>query len=107
MMESQLCGTRSHFLSERPNFGPRQIRETPDFVVGARIYECHKGEKGISRQLMEVVAVHEDTVTLKYLDGIAKGLETKDSLIDFNIFPYTNGEWNRSNWFERVEGNLE
>ena len=91
------------FVSSRPDFGPKQIKESTDLVLGQHIYECHRGEKRISRTLLEVVSLPGEFILCEYLDGVAVGVETRCWYADFNIFPYYDDRWNHSNWLERVE----
>ncbi len=89
---------------ERPNFGPKQIRDPDKLWVGRKVVEVE-----LSGQYKKVITIekapYQDEEGNWWINVSWKSKEERyeemSSLSDHNVKPYDNGMWNRTNCFKR------
>lgn len=77
----------SPLVSERPNFGPRQVRDVVQLTPGLSVAD----NRGNNYTVVEVKGVW---ITVLNVHGRQENI----SLADKSIVPYDNGHWNGINY---------
>lgn len=93
----------------RPDFGPRQVREREKLQVGMYVV-VHDGPKATIR--VKITSLYQSGNGSWWIRGISEHITSappfehivvERSLADCGVVPYTNRMWNPSNWLERVD----
>ncbi|MDO8504332.1 MAG: hypothetical protein Q7S36_00565 [Candidatus Liptonbacteria bacterium] len=102
-------------VSERPDFGPRQILELAEISPGQKYIACHinRATNQISREEFVILGEpykEEDSGWWVKIKVEKEGLNGKDfmpeeerSLRDMGVVSYKNGKWSPMNWLEEDE----
>lgn len=95
--------------SNRKHFGPKQVRTLKGIKIGTMLFECNNLGGKTVRLLVKITGEpYQDEIGwfVKCERSFDRGktwLEDTVGLEDQNVLPYTgNGQWNRSNWLERL-----
>lgn len=87
-------------IKERPNFGPKQVRDFCEIKAGKK-YREHT-PSGTAIVTILAGAARFGLINVKKTVGETS--YTQDmSLADCGVIPYYNCEWNETNWLEKIE----
>ena len=97
-------------VSERPDFGPDQIRSKEKLFAGMWVQWCHTGKTAFCEKPMQVlgkpIQENQEKPRVWWFSALkpgAYGTFISDySLADCGVLPYEDNQWNPTNWLKRV-----
>ncbi len=97
----------SVLVAERPDFGPRQIKDRQEIKEGAILTRVYRGGEDLIRVTQEPWLEEGEWVfEVEYLEEPFKGTEQTQFLSDFGVEPNKTDlglQWNRTNHLLRTE----
>lgn len=91
------------FPIERPDFGPKQIRSVEELTPGCTYRVCNSTGKGYSQLWIFHSVVENKFGRSLDMTSVEHGYRSHSHyLTDRGLAPYRYGNWNPSNWIERL-----
>ena len=95
----------SGVVSERPDFGPAQIRSMDQLRYGVPVMMCRSDVCSAVRRVVRAPYVDDDGSMriVIFLNDPERGFRNESvSLADYGVIPYPGGGWNALNWLRRI-----
>ena len=88
-------------VTERPDFGPDQIKSPEDVKIGAKVIQVYFKDQ--ESKPVTVVDFFIHPIGKGMIVETSEGHRLENFFTDDGLEPYPDGRWNDSNWLKKVK----